>query len=1123
MLRDVNLQEEPRKMENSMASRFITNDGNSLTNTVKSLINTSKQLDFLVGFFYFSGFAQIYKDIKDLPLRILVGMDADVDVANRMREYYTYFGDGVPCESKLSIKNKWFDQVVDVVCKTDSIDTQETLEAFNVFKEKLFNGTLEVRKTSEPNHSKMYLFSSVAPDPISNSETGKVIVGSSNFSIQGLKARNEINVYLQDDNDFQEAKAIFEELWKSSVVLVDSNNKDEFFEKVISKTWLDMIPRPYLMYIRVLLEYFKANEEKILTPNELSKDSLTEFFNVSYQIDAIRDGVAKVRKHSGCIIADVVGLGKSIIASSIAANLELSGDVQRTVIICPPHLKSEWETYAQSFYLKGAAIYTPGKIEQAAKDYKAAKNLLVIIDEAHRYRNEDTQDYADLHELCAGNKVLLLSATPFNNSPADIFAMIKLFQIPSNSTIQTVNDLSKQMSLLMTRYKDLKKDQRAGILKDDDFEKKASEIARNIRDILDPVVIRRTRIDLMKHNGYRKDLKKRGIEFAKVNPPVSQSYELGNLSKLYIETLEVLDPSPSNGTVKGFMGARYQPLTYLRDNEDVVKKYAKMFDMDNFQFSQRNVAKFMKQLLVCRFESSKEAFVRSLTNILKSMEKLKKIYCEYHIIPLDKKGKLFDKTKLEDLDDDFDGSLFEYEEFLNMAFSEEMKKGLKFIDANDLNSSFLLDLNDDIALFRKYLKKWKAVTVDPKLTAISNSIKQSLAQEPKRKIIVFSEFSDTAEYLCSELEKQGIRVYSYSGKNAGNGRRDVIRANFDAGYASEMRDDYDVLVGTDAISEGISLHRAGTIYNYDIPYNPTRVIQRVGRINRMNKKVFDELYIYNFFPTATGEAVSHKSEISTFKIKLIQAILGSDTQILTDDEEINGYFAKQFDDAFAADDTVSWDIEYRNELEEIKNNYPELIKEAESLPQRSRVARKNVDMKFSGVEGNEYFKPLHDNGVFLFTRKGDSFRFSSDDDEIDVLPPQQALAIFKAKPEEEGFKVTDEFYLKYQKAKAASGLVKTSVKKTKSLQDANKVLVFLKKQFLMQIDKDYLDSVIKTVNLDCVSLFNLKRIKRIDPKSSGAIKELREIVSEEFIQSVLDKITKIESEPEVVLLSEEMI
>lgn len=1106
-----------------MATRFITNDGTSLTNTVKSLIKNSKQLDFLVGFFYFSGFAQIYNEIGDLPLRILVGMDADVDVANRMREFYTYFGENTSPESKLSVKNKWFDEVVDVVCKTDSVDSQETQEAFKVFKEKLLNGSLEVRKTLEPNHAKMYLFSSVSPDPVNNTETGKVIVGSSNFSIQGLKARNEINVYLQDDNDFQEAKAIFDELWDSAVVLVDSNNKEEFFEKVIKKTWLDSVPSPYLMYIKVLLEYFKASEDKILTPSELSKDSLTEFFNVSYQIDAIRDGVAKVRKHSGCIIADVVGLGKSIIASSIAANLERAGDVQRTVIVCPPHLRTEWETYAQSFYLKGCAIYTPGKIEQAAIDYRNAKNILVIIDEAHRYRNEDTQDYADLHELCAGNKVLLLSATPFNNSPADIFAMIKLFQIPTNSTIQTVNDLSKQMSLLMTQYKELKKNQREGSLTDEDFETKATEIARNIRDILDPVVIRRTRIDLIKHNGYRKDLKERGIEFARVNSPVSESYELGKLSRLYIETLEMLDPDPTDGTKKGFTGARYQPLTYLRDSEVIIKKYAKMFDMENFQFGQKNVAKFMKQLLVCRFESSKEAFIQSLTNILESMKKLRKIYTEYKVIPMDNKGKLFDKTKLEDLDDDFDGSLFGYEEYLNMAFSEEIKKGLKFIDANDINNDFLIDLDDDIELFKKYLKKWKAVTEDPKLEAICNTIKNSLKKEPKRKIIIFSEFSDTAEYLCSELAKRGIRVYSYSGKNAGNGRRDVIRANFDAGYAYTMKDDYDVLVGTDAISEGISLHRAGTIYNYDIPYNPTRVIQRVGRINRMNKKVFNELYIYNFFPTATGEAVSHKSEISMFKMKLFQAILGSDTQILTDDEMINGYFAKQFDDAFAADDTVSWDIEYRNELEEIKDKHPELIAEAEKLPQRSRVARKDVDMQLNDVAGHEYFKPLHDNGVLLFTRKGDSFRFSSDDEDTDVLPPQQALAIFKSTPDEIGYNVSDDFYLKYQTAKNASGLVKSSAKKSKSLQEANKVLIVLKKLPLPQSDKDYLESVIKTVNLDCVSLYNLKKIKRIDPMRKDAIKELRSVVSEGFIQSVLDKVNRIGNEPEVVLLSEEMI
>lgn len=1106
-----------------MASRFITNDGTSLTNTVKSLIKNSKQLAFLVGFFYFSGFKQIYKEIGNLPLRILVGMDADVDVSNRMREFYTYFGEENPPESKLTIKNKWFDEVVNVVCKADALDNQDTQEAFRIFKDKLLDGSLEVRKTLEPNHAKMYLFSSVSPDPISNNDTGKVIVGSSNLSIQGLKARSEINVYLQDDNDFQVAKRIFEELWDSAVVLVDVNNKDEFFEKVIKKTWLDSVPSPYLMYIKVLLEYFRATEDKILTPHELSKDSLIEFFNVSYQIDAIRDGVAKVRKHSGCIIADVVGLGKSIIASSIAANLELAGDVQRTVVICPPHLKTEWETYAKSFYLRGYTIYTSGKIGQAVIDYRTAKDILIIIDEAHRYRNEDTQDYADLHELCMGNRVLLLSATPFNNSPSDIFAMLKLFQIPTNSTIQTVNNLSKQMSLLMAQYKELKKDQRTGTLTDEEFERKAADIARSIRDILDPIVIRRTRIDLIKHNGYREDLIENGIEFAKVKSPVSQIYELGTLSKLYVETLEILEPDPTDGTKKGFTGARYSPLTYLKDDKEIIEKYAKMFDMDNFKVSQVNAAKFMKRLLVCRFESSKAAFIQSLTNVLKSMQTLKKVYCDYKIIPFDNNGKLFDRTRLEDLDDDFDGSLFEFEEYLSLAFSEEIKKGLKFIDAKDLTSDFLLDLDHDIDLFKRFLAKWKRVDSDPKLDAITATIQDSLKKEPNRKIIIFTEFSDTSEYLCSELQNRGIRAISYSGKNAGSSRRDVIRANFDAGYPYEMKNDFEVLVGTDAISEGISLHRAGTIYNYDIPYNPTRVIQRVGRINRMNKKVFDELYIYNFFPTATGEAISHISEISTFKMKLFQVILGADTQILKGNETLGGYMSRQYEEAAQIEDTVSWDIKYRNELDELKDKHPDWIVEVENLPQRSRVARKDVDMKLEGVVGYEFFKPLHENGVLLFTRKGDSFRFSSDDNDTDVLPPQQALAIFKASPDEEGFAVSDDFYLKYQTAKASSGLVKSSAKRSKSLQEANKVLVALKKQLLAPVDRDYLDSVISIANIDSISLFNLKRIKRINPIQIDAVKQLKKIVSEEFVRSVLEKNDSIGNEPEVVLLAEEMI
>ena len=119
----------------------------------------------------------------------------------------------------------------------------------------------------------------------------------------------------------------------------------------------------------------------------------------------------------------------------------------------------------------------------------------MIIDEAHRYRNEDTESYAHLHQLCAGNKVILLSATPFNNKPEDIFSLIKLFQIASRSTIQTVDDLSIHMDLLIARHKELKRKSRNGELTDSQMSKKLQEIASQIRAILDPVIIRRTMVD----------------------------------------------------------------------------------------------------------------------------------------------------------------------------------------------------------------------------------------------------------------------------------------------------------------------------------------------------------------------------------------------------------------------------------------------------------------------------------------------------------------------------------------------------------------------------------------------------------------------------------------------------
>lgn len=1103
-----------------MASKFITNTDpkTMLSDRVQYLTKRSSQLDFLVGYFFFSGFCEIAKDIKDKPLRILVGMDAEVDLNNCIVEYTTNLGNKQNTDSRITIKNKYFDNLRKIINKADVLDSETFENSYHIFCKKLEDGTLEVRKTKDPNHAKMYLFY-IPPENSDNGidDDSKLIVGSSNFSIQGFKARNEINVYLQDENDFKDGKKIFENLWEDAFPLVNKDNAEDFKKDVLFHTWLETFPSPYLMYIRVLYEYFKTTKDYIKSPLELTKDRMNQYFDVSYQVDAIREGVAKVKKHSGCIVADVVGLGKSIIASAIAANLD-----KRTVIVTPPHLKAQWEEYASDFGLRGCDIYTSGKLEEAARQNKNQNDLVIIIDEAHRYRNENTEAYGFLHQLCAGNQVILLSATPFNNRPEDIFSLIKLFQIPTKSTIQTVNNLGNQMLELVKEYKDLQKKRRNKKADDKVFAEESKKLAERIREILDPVVIRRTRVDLELSEDYKFDLKAQGILFSDVKPPKSQNYDLGDLTDLYKKTLTLLTDEN-----KGFKGARYKPMTYLKDNKGIIAKYTKHFEVKNFQTGQRNMAKFMQQLLVRRFESSKFSFVKTLENVQNSMKNLLRWLDTYKKIPLYKKGKFPDLDDMDELTESVEESLFDLDDMLQTAYSKDMEKGLIFVDSEDIMDDFRKELLSDINLFDEFLSDWNKVKKDPKLNFIETSIKTSLQKEPERKIIIFTEYSDTADYLSEEFKKAGLRSMMYSSKIASKSGRDALRANFDAGWPKNMqKDEYDVLIATDAISEGFSLHRAGTIYNYDIPYNPTRVIQRVGRINRINKKVFDELYIYNFFPTATGEEISHTAEISTFKMKLFQAILGADTQILTEDETIDGYLGEKFKEAQNEGNSVSWNVEFKNELARIKREDPKSFQKAIDLPQRCRIGRKNINynvVKNDSIQ-QELFEDIQEKGVLLFSKKGDSYRFcfTAQDGTSLMVNPQQALTLFKAKKDELGEHVSDSFYSLYEKSKAESGVVKLSSKRSKANQEAIGLLKYLIQNAKSESDKEYVKSVCDVISWDSIPLYYTKQISKINIEAGDVLGQLKEIIPDTYLNTLIEKEHKVGSEPETILLAEEL-
>ncbi|MEN8262794.1 MAG: helicase-related protein [Nitrospirota bacterium] len=1080
-----------------MSTHFITNQEKLLSDVVKNILPSSEKLYFLIGYFYFSGFQELYKNVDDKEIKILVGLDIEHDLANNIREYEIVQEVNI---ARGKIRENYYKSLVDIFNDTDFFDSEEKQDAFRLFLEKMKDGSLEIRKTLHPNHAKLYIFQNKEEFSQGSEYPGTVITGSSNFTRAGMKGRFEINVLSRDARNYKEAYDIFDTLWSDAITIVDKNNIDDFFYNVVEKIWIDKLPKPFLLYVRVLEEYFSEHiKEHIRLPGEITRG---RYFDLKYQVDAIKKALDVIERHNGVIIADVVGLGKSIIASAVAHNLNI-----KTIIITPPHLIGQWDDYRYEFDIN-AKIYSSGKIQQALKENNQDEEKVVIIDEAHKYRNELTADYADLHKLCQKNKVMLLSATPFNNAPQDVFSMVKFFQVPARSTIQTVDNLSFQFRRLIVEYKKIKDIQSAKKESNRAIQARIKQVADGIRNILSPLVIRRSRLDLDEIEEYREDLKRQKIEFPKVNDPEILEYDLGDLGDLYEETLEKIAPEDEEA---GFIGARYKPTYYIKNFEKYRKKIAKDMGVDEnlLKQSQINLAIFMKRLLVRRFESSMYAFRLTLDSIIRNSERICEWYEKLGRIPIYKKGKLPDLDSLmeatgEDLDEELKDSILENE------LKDHIEKGLWLIDTKELKKKFIEDIKKDIRILSEIRNDWfgEGFPEDPKLERFRQIVREQLKDDPRRKIIVFSEFSDTTDYLYDNLKGE-LKVFKYTGGEATKKNKQIIRDNFDAGY-KDQKDDYDVLIATDAISEGFNLHRAGTVFNYDIPYNPTRVIQRVGRINRINMKVFDELFIYNFFPTSTGERETRVKQISTLKIAMVHALFGEDTKVLTKDEELQSYFSKQFQEAFSNQEELAPETKYENFIKKLRVSEPGIIDEAMNISRRSRIRRT--------VQKNR-------GGVIVFGKKGEEyvFKYGSKKGDSIAIGVAEALRLFEADISEEAKKTSKSFGSIYDDIKKNLFSQKTEVSKDRGKTETIQKVDFLKDK--LSNKRDYLEDLLYVIrDLDALPDRYAKLIRAIDIKMlEEDMKELEKEVPHKYLIDIIDREKKIDEGREALILSEELI
>lgn len=938
-----------------MPDLFITNmPEHSLKRRLRVLIERSEELKFLVGFFYFSGWGALVDAIRTQPevrIKILVGLEVD-----------THLGESIeiaahdPHASEEERVQTFFASLKKAL-NNEALDTRAFYDQVSLFLDMLTDGRLEIRRTQEPNHAKLYIFK--LKDP--GIQPARFITGSSNLTSAGLETQAEFNVEL-GDYGAPEAEAWFDDLWSKAVpVTADDARRDQLRRIVQDQTQAAAVS-PFEAYLLVLHTYMELMTEKIVRPQVERIMTEANFKPYTYQVEAVQQALNIIDAYNGVILADVVGLGKTVIACTLGRMLQ-----KRGMVICPPGLIGDehgtfgWKKYLRDFHLSHWEVWSLGSLEKALEYVQSPDGAdieVIVIDEAHRFRNEDTEAYELLSAVCRGRKVILLTATPINNSPADVFAMLKLFLTPGRSPITLDPNLEKQFDHFNTVFRQLSFITRyhgsAGV-KGEKAEKDykhlfgdlpidmskvqaaAHELTVKIRAVLEPITIRRNRLDLKTDPHFHDE----ELQMPLLHEPVELFYELSPEQETFYDHV-IHDYFGEGGR---FKGAIYQPFRYEQRDPSADR----LTEEENRALQQQtNLFDFMRRLVVKRFESSFGAFCQTIGNFAR-VHRLVLAFIEASSGRFILDRRLMEQS-YEDDPDEIDQVLEEFAQRLNDKTDRPKHDKVYVIEKFDLKDEFIEDIRSDLAMLEELLKQvqqLKLVEDDPKARRLVIALKDLLRKspppgEPLPKVIIFSEYLDTVKHLNAILEREFPgKVLTVAGDLSTKAK--LVFRGFDASCRlADQEDSFRILLTSDKLSEGINLNRANSVINYDIPWNPVRVIQRVGRINRIGrgKPPHSVLYLYNFFPTSQGAEVVKSREIAAQKMFLIHQTLGEDAKIFAVDEEPSpAVLYQRLNASPDEDEEESLTTRIRREYYELCARYPEIAERVRHLPARVKTAK----------------------------------------------------------------------------------------------------------------------------------------------------------------------------------------
>lgn len=907
-----------------MDNTLIDNSSDyKLVEYLKEMLNNEAytELRIATGYWDLPGTKLIYKELDAFfarggKLELLIGqepqlrsyqMRSDISPEEKFPDFYI--------QRDINLLTSEYQDVVRTILQYSNIEYEENSQ----FRIRVYG---QEGKEKRFLHAKCYIFTGPG--------IGHGIVGSSNFTERGLEDNAELN-YLETNSltvvaapsSYSSSKSHltwFNEMWDKSVAwtgkfIVEILGPSPIGKKVKKQMQEEAARTSELSPYEVYIKYLQNQLGDLADPkaSALLKSFLPENYSaLGYQMDAVQQCFFIMKKYKGFILADVVGLGKTVVGMLIIkkflAEASTMGRERKVLIVTPPAIRKNWEDTIRDFDLNSPdkasdciRFITTGSLgklvdeaedsiqEEDGESFEGSLEYdnygLIMVDESHNFRNSDTQKYRDLDTLIGdietrtGNApyIGLLSATPQNNSPEDIKNQIYLFQRkPNNSDLPDIEGgkLDTFMANMRRQFDEARKDDSP------EGKAKLQHVAKEIRaKVLDHLVVRRTRTDIKNH--YEEDSK--NLRFPKIGEPQKLEYRLDPvLCKLFSDTINAIvqddESLPDPASHIGFF--RYGAISFFKSTDNKKLYEYKALTVDRVT---KQLSNIMRILLVKRLESSFSAFKKSLHNLQQYTQNMIDMLeaDTVYVCPDIDVNKEIEKA----------GSLKKAIPVLDAKIAKKGGNNLKF-KAEDFNDDYLESLLHDKATIDELCARWDKNDLDPKMDSFKLNMMTRLFDKDlnnphgydKPRLVIFTEAIDTLDSLCRYINTTGHKALKVSAKSR-NELQQAIMENFDAN--SEVRkDDYDVIVTTEVLAEGVNLHRANVILNYDTPWNATRLMQRIGRVNRIGSKE-DFVHVFNFYPTTESEDQIQLVKIAYAKLQAFHTMFGEDNKVFSELEELS--------------------------------------------------------------------------------------------------------------------------------------------------------------------------------------------------------------------------------------------